>query len=70
MLLVTILHAGKTDRQRGDGVFDKSILALSMLNDVGYGKDGTGLILDLVYNPSGAFLLVIRNNFNGISKKN
>ena len=43
-------------RQRGDGVFEKSIVALRMLNDVGYGKDGTCLILDLVYNPSGAFL--------------
>ena len=49
-------NAGKTDRQRGEGVFDKSIVALKMLNDVGYGKNGTGLILDLVYNPSGAFL--------------
>jgi radical SAM/Cys-rich protein len=49
-------NAGKTDRQRGEGVFDKSIVALRMLNDVGYGKEGTGLILDLVYNPSGAFL--------------
>ncbi len=46
----------KTDRQRGDGVFDKSIKALQMLNEVGYGKPGTGLKLDLVYNPSGAFL--------------
>jgi len=47
---------GKTDKQRGDGVFDKSIKALQMLNDVGYGKEGSGLQLDLVYNPSGAFL--------------
>jgi len=45
-----------TDRQRGDGVFDKSIKALQMLNEVGYGKPGSGLILDLVYNPVGAFL--------------
>jgi radical SAM/Cys-rich protein len=45
-----------TDRQRGDGVFEKSIKALKMLNDVGYGKPGTGLLLDLVYNPAGAFL--------------
>jgi radical SAM/Cys-rich protein len=49
-------NAGKTDRQRGDGVFDKSITALKMLNDAGYGKPQTGLILDLVYNPLGAFL--------------
>ena len=47
---------GKTDKQRGDGVFDKSIEALQMLNDVGYGKEASGLQLDLVYNPSGAFL--------------
>ncbi|MEQ8324101.1 MAG: arsenosugar biosynthesis radical SAM protein ArsS [Vicingaceae bacterium] len=45
--------ASKTDRQRGNGVFDKSIKALRMLNEVGYGDD---LILDLVYNPGGAFL--------------
>lgn len=47
---------GKTDKQRGDGVFDKSIEALKMLNKVGYGVEGTSLQLDLVYNPSGAFL--------------
>jgi radical SAM/Cys-rich protein len=44
-----------TDAQRGDGVFQKSIVALKKLNDVGYGR-GTGLILDLVHNPVGAFL--------------
>ncbi|MDG1993373.1 MAG: arsenosugar biosynthesis radical SAM protein ArsS [Polaribacter sp.] len=47
---------GKTDKQRGDGVFDKSIKALQMLNNVGYGKENSDLKLDLVYNPSGAFL--------------
>ena len=46
----------KTDKQRGDGVFDKSIQALQMLNKVGYGKENSNLKLDLVYNPSGAFL--------------
>ena len=46
----------KTDKQRGHGVFDKSIKALQLLNDVGYAQEGTGLRLDLVYNPSGAFL--------------
>ena len=46
----------KTDKQRGSGVFDKSIKALQMLNEVGYAQQGTGLKLDLVYNPSGAFL--------------
>jgi hypothetical protein len=48
--------ASRTDAQRGDGVFEKSIKALQMLNKVGYGKEGSGLVLDLVYNPSGAFL--------------
>jgi radical SAM/Cys-rich protein len=46
----------RTDAQRGDGVFEDSIEALRRLNAVGYGKEGTGLKLDLVYNPSGAFL--------------
>ena len=49
-------QAGKTDAQRGDGVFAKSIKALQMLNEVGYGKEGSDLKLDLVYNPNGAFL--------------
>lgn len=47
---------GKTDKQRGDGVFDKSIKALQELNVVGYGMPDSSLRLDLVYNPSGAFL--------------
>ena len=47
---------GKTDKQRGEGVFNKSIEALKMLNEVGYGMPDNGLRLDLVYNPSGAFL--------------
>ena len=46
----------KTDRQRGSGVFDQSIKALLKLNEVGYGKVHSSLELDLVYNPSGAFL--------------
>ena len=46
----------RTDRQRGDGVFEDSIKALQLLNSVGYGAEGTGLILNLVYNPAGAFL--------------
>lgn len=48
--------AKRTDAQRGDGVFERSIKALQMLNAVGYGKEGTGLKLDLVYNPAGAYL--------------
>ncbi len=46
----------KTDKQRGDGVFEKSIQALQDLNTAGYGMPGSHLKLDLVYNPSGAFL--------------
>lgn len=46
----------RTDRQRGDGVFEDSIKALQMLNAVGYGMENTGLHLNLVYNPAGAFL--------------
>ena len=46
----------RTDRQRGDGVFQDSIKALQMLNEVGYGIEGSGLILNLVYNPAGSFL--------------
>ncbi len=48
--------AGRTDKQRGDGVFEDSMKALSMLNAVGYGVENSGLILNLVYNPAGAFL--------------
>lgn len=46
----------RTDSQRGEGVFDKSVRALEMLNEAGYGMEGTGLELNLVYNPAGAFL--------------
>lgn len=46
----------RTDRQRGKGVFTDSIAALQLLNTAGYGVAGTGLVLNLVYNPAGAFL--------------
>lgn len=46
----------RTDRQRGNGVFEDSVKALQMLNAVGYGQPGSGLILNLVYNPAGSFL--------------
>ena len=48
--------AENTDKQRGNGVFQKSIEALKILNSVGYGKDETGLELHLVYNPIGPSL--------------
>lgn len=47
---------GNTDKQRGNHVFEKSIKALERLNETGYGKEGSGLILNLVYNPVGASL--------------
>ncbi|AEF93801.1 Fe-S oxidoreductase [Desulfotomaculum nigrificans CO-1-SRB] len=45
-----------TDRQRGQGVFVKSVEVLKALNDLGYGQKDTSLQLNLVYNPGGAFL--------------
>ncbi len=45
-----------TDKQRGKGVFEKSIESIRMLNNLGYGKKDTGLELNFVYNPVGAFL--------------
>jgi radical SAM/Cys-rich protein len=44
------------DRQRGDGVFERSIAGLRQLNAMGYGQGDTGLVLNLVYNPQGAVL--------------
>ncbi|WP_324733202.1 arsenosugar biosynthesis radical SAM (seleno)protein ArsS [Pseudomonas paeninsulae] len=44
------------DKQRGDGVFDASIEGLQQLNRLGYGVEGSGLILNLVFNPQGANL--------------
>lgn len=48
--------AENTDKQRGDGVFSKSIDAIKILNELGYGKENTGLKLDFVFNPGGASL--------------
>ena len=44
------------DRQRGDGVFERSIAGLRQLNALGYGDPARGLVLNLVYNPQGASL--------------
>jgi radical SAM/Cys-rich protein len=46
----------RTDAQRGEGVMDRSVEALQKLNALGYGQEGSGLVLNLVYNPTGAFL--------------
>ena len=48
--------AANVDRQRGEGVFDRSIAGLQALNALGYGQPGSGLVLNLVYNPQGAVL--------------
>ncbi len=47
---------GNVDKQRGRGVFTKSIEALRLLNSLGYGKPGSGRVLNLVYNPLGPSL--------------
>ncbi|MGZ5113719.1 MAG: arsenosugar biosynthesis radical SAM (seleno)protein ArsS [Usitatibacter sp.] len=44
------------DRQRGKGVYDLSIAAIRRLNALGYGREGSGLAIDLVYNPQGPTL--------------
>lgn len=49
-------RSSQTNAQRGDGTFEKSIQGLQRLNALGYGKEGTGLILNLAHNPVGAFL--------------
>jgi radical SAM/Cys-rich protein len=49
-------QAEKSDRQRGKGFFHKSIEVLKQLSQRGYGKKDSGLVLDLVYNPVGAYL--------------
>ena len=48
--------SGQTDAQRGNGVFEKSLEALRLLNRLGYGLTDSGLTLNLVQNPVGAFL--------------
>jgi len=56
MASLPYFQPSQTDAQRGDGVFEKSILAMKMLNRLGYGVEGSGLVLNLVHNPVGAFL--------------
>jgi len=57
------------DKQRGEGVFDKSILALQKLNALGYGSKDSGLILNLVYNPQGPSLPPDQTKLQVIYKK-
>lgn len=61
--------AARTDKQRGEGVFVRSIEALHLLNAEGYGLEGTGLPLNLVYNPSGAFLPAAQQELEAQFKK-
>jgi radical SAM/Cys-rich protein len=62
-------HAGQTDAQRGDGIFEKSMEALRLLNRFGYGRPDGGLALNLVYNPVGAFLPPQQNAIEAQFKK-
>jgi len=49
-------NESQTDSQRGNGIFQASITALKKLNELGYGKESSGLELNLISNPAGAFL--------------
>jgi len=57
------------DSQRGGGVFARSIRGLQMLNEVGYGVPGSGLQLDLVYNPGGPTLAPASSALEGAYKQ-
>jgi radical SAM/Cys-rich protein len=50
------LNEAQADAQRGEGIFDKSLVTLQKLNSLGYGQQSSGLELNLVSNPAGAFL--------------
>ncbi len=58
-----------TDRQRGDGSFLKVIEAIRRLNGAGYGRGGSGLTLDLVHNPVGAFLHGSQTSLEALYRK-
>lgn len=57
------------DKQRGDGVFERSIYGLKLLNELGYGKDNSDLELNLVYNPQGANLPPSQSELERLYKK-
>jgi radical SAM/Cys-rich protein len=57
------------DQQRGKGAFEKSIRALRLLNAIGYGQPGSGLVLNLVYNPLGASLPPPQEKLEGDYKR-
>lgn len=62
-------ESGRTDKLRGNGVFDKSIRALQLLNKAGYGKADSELSLNLVYNPAGAYLPGSQKDLEGMFKE-
>lgn len=51
-----------TNRQRGEGVYSRLIEAVRLLNERGYGQPDSGLVLNLVHNPSGAYLPGLQNS--------
>ena len=57
-VIVSLPHwdARTTNRQRGEGIFPRVLKALGRLNERGYGQVNSGLIVNLVHNPSGAYL--------------
>jgi len=57
------------DKQRGEGVFEKSIYGLNLLNSLGYGKPETNLVLNLAYNPQGPVLPPDQNELENSYKK-
>jgi radical SAM/Cys-rich protein len=57
------------DEQRGGGIFRRSIAGLQMLNALGYGIDGSGLVLDLIYNPNGVFLAPAQSTLEPVYKR-
>jgi len=57
------------EAQRGEGVFAKSLAGLKRLNRLGYGKPGTGLVLNLVYNPLGPSLPPAQKGLEGSYRK-
>lgn len=50
------LNLTQTDSQRGEGIFQESVAVLKQLNKIGYGTGQSDLVLDLVSNPTGAYL--------------
>jgi radical SAM/Cys-rich protein len=58
-----------TDKQRGKGVFRKSIESLKRLNSQGYGREDGSLVLNLVYNPVGAYLPPAQANLESDFKR-